>query len=492
MTSRLDGSAIRGTLKSCWQGLILCCTLLAVTAGNAADPVLLTVNSRQPGLQISSNALGLSYETRLLLPDTNGIHYFRPDNTPLVNAFKTLGVTSLRVGGNSVDAPEIAVPALEDVTALFEFARAAGVKVIYSVRLQDGDPRSATQIARHIHSHFAGMLDCFAIGNEPNYYKEYNVYQPRWTAIRDAILEGFPDAAFCGPDQNPSPVLSRQMVHDFGAPRGRLVLITQHSYPFGCSYKNPGTKDVEKLIPIDAAAACEKMLSPGAWTVYEEIRKGMADAVAGTPVAFRLTEVNSYWFSGLKGASDRYAAALWAVDYLHWWTANGSQGLNFHTGDRTGGAISLPCRYAAFVSDAGGYAMRPLAYGMKLFDLGGHGTHLPVTLSSNQNLVAYATQTGDKTVAVTLINKSHGAGASNTVVQIKLDSPLASSQVQAVFLSAPDGDIAAETGVTLGGAAIEKDGAWNGKWTTLPASSVSDSAITVTVPAASAAVIKFK
>lgn len=500
LTSRSDHGAVGGALKSCdrrrWPGPVLCGALLSLLAAghSAAEPVLLTVHSRQPGLQISSNALGLSYETRLMLPDTNGVHYFRPDNKPLVNTFKTLGVASLRIGGNSVDAPEIAVPKLEDVTALFEFARAAGVKVIYSVRLQDGDPRSAAQIARHIRTHFAGTLACFAIGNEPNYYKEYSVYKPRWTAIRDAILEEFPDAAFCGPDQNPSPVLCKQMIQDFGAPGGRLVMITQHSYPFGCSYKNPGTKDVTKLIPIDMAAAREKMLSPAAWTIYEEIRKGMADAVTGTPIAFRLTEVNSYWFSGLKGASDSYASALWAVDYLHWWTAHGAQGLNFHTGDRTGGAISLPCRYAAFVSAAGAYAMRPLAYGMKLFDLGGHGTHLPVTLSSapEQGLVAYATQTGDKTIAVTLINTAHGEGATNTTVQIRLDTPLTTSEAQVVFLTAPNGDIAAKSGMTLGDAAIQEDGTWNGRWTSLPASAVSSDGVIVNLPAASAAVIKFR
>jgi hypothetical protein len=328
---------------------------LTVVACVAAEPITISVDPRQPGAKISANTLGLSFETSLMLPNDKGVRYFRPDNKPLVELFKTLGVKSLRIGGNSVDAPEIPVPGQADVAALFEFASAADVKVIYSVRLQNGDPQSAVQIAKQIHDHYAATLESFAIGNEPGYYKNYEVYRAKWSAIRDAIVAVFPKARFCGPDQNPSPELCRKMVRDFGGASGRLVQLTLHSYPFGCSYRNPGERDVTKLVPIDDAAARESMLAPAAYGTYEKIRQGIADAVAGTPVSFRLTETNSFWFSGIKGASDSYASALWGLDYLHWWTSHGAAGLNFHTGDRTGGAVSLPCRYAAFVSSAQGY-----------------------------------------------------------------------------------------------------------------------------------------
>ena len=79
------------------------------------------------------------------------------------------------------------LPALEDVRSLFEFARRAKVKVIYSVRLEDGDPASAATYARLIQQGFREQLDSFAIGNEPDYYKDYDVYRTKWAAIRDAI-----------------------------------------------------------------------------------------------------------------------------------------------------------------------------------------------------------------------------------------------------------------------------------------------------------------
>ena len=488
----------------------LAAILLPTALAAAAGPVTVSVNTSAPGVEISPGMAGLSYETSLMLPDAKGVHYFRPDNKPLVDMFKTIGVKSLRIGGNSVDSPKIPIPGEEDVTNLFEFARAAGVKVIYSVRLEEStnsgtlpastsasNAESAAKIARLIHDHYAGVLDCFAIGNEPDYFKDFAVYSPKWKAIHDAIVAEYPEAKFCGPDQNPSPGLDKQMALNFGNEAGRLVEITQHSYPLGCSYKNPGApgvrEDASKLIPQDAARSRDKMLSPAAYKTYEGIYKGIAGAITNTSITYRLSECNSYWFSGLKGASDSYASALWGADYLHWWADHGADGLNFHTGDRTGGELSMSCRYAAFVTSGHGYEARPLAYGMKLFDLGGYGKKIPATVApaTNQNLVAYATLFERKTVSVTLINKTHGPGAKEETVQIKPDKPLTDSKVLVIFLRGRNNDLGGSSpDVTLGGAPIKEDGTWGGQWTQLPPSAAGNDAIAVTMPPASAVVVR--
>jgi hypothetical protein len=472
-----------------------------------AEPVTVSVNTSEPGKEVSPRMVGLSYETSLMLPGANGVHYFRPDNKPLVAVFKSIGVRSLRIGGNSVDSPKIPIPREDDVINFFEFAKAAGVKVIYSVRLEEStdigelpaftatsNAESAAKVVKLVHDHYPNVLDCLAIGNEPNYFKDYAVYSPKWKAIRDAIVAVYPESRFCGPDQNPSPGLDKNMVRDFGNNSGRLVEITQHSYPFGCSYKNPGARnDITKLVPFDAAASREKMLSPAAYNTYEGIYNGIASSIAGTSLSYRLSECNSYWFSGLKGASDSYVSALWAADYLHWWACHGADGLNFHTGDCTGGELSMPCRYAAFVTSENGYEVRPIGYGMKLFDLGGYGKELLVTVvsSTNQNLVAYATLSEGEMVCVTLINKTHGPEAKPDEVQIKLDKPLADSKVQVIFLRGRNDDISGSSAdVTLGDAKIKEDGSWSGQWTQLSASAVNNDVIDIKMPPASAAVVK--
>src|SRR5580658_896755 len=106
-----------------------------------AQPVAVsvTVTNGGSGPGLAPRFLGLSYESSMLLPKA-GHYYFDSHDQALINAFHTLGIKSLRVGANAVDDPKVAVPQTQDVDQLFDFARTAGVKVIYSFRLKNGDP----------------------------------------------------------------------------------------------------------------------------------------------------------------------------------------------------------------------------------------------------------------------------------------------------------------------------------------------------------------
>src|SRR5579862_9891641 len=107
--------------------------------------VRLTVHRNQAGPELPPQFLGLSYESSVLLP-RNGGYYFDSHDDAVVRMFKTLGIKSLRVGANAVDDPRIPVPAEADIDSLFAFARAAGVKVIYSFRLKNGDPANSARL----------------------------------------------------------------------------------------------------------------------------------------------------------------------------------------------------------------------------------------------------------------------------------------------------------------------------------------------------------
>ena len=364
----------------------------------AAKPIQVSVSLTAPEIQIPEHFVGLSYEASQILLRSNGTHYFSPSNKPLVTLFKTLGVKSLRIGGNSVDAPKGGPPTERDIDSLFQFARVAGVKIIYSVRLQDGDPQQAAKAAKYIHDNYADLLDCFAVGNEPSYLKPYETYRPKWKAMVDAMMAVAPGAKFCGPDTNTNGDWCKKLVGEFGS-TGWFSMITEHDYPGGGSYKNWDTKNVKDLIPIDPAPVREKMLSTEWNKRYLTVLNSMTDAVAGTKIPYRLTETNSLWYGGLEGASDSYASALWSIGYLYWWAEHGSKGLNFSTGDRTGGGdTTLPSRYAAFVTAGAEYDVHPLSYGMKVFDLGGHGRLVPVTMAGGDDTKAsaFATMSTDE------------------------------------------------------------------------------------------------
>src|SRR5665213_30120 len=101
---------------------------LCAQSGNAPSlQVTVATNANAKGIAIPSDFLGLSFETADTLPKSDGTYpYFRTSNHDLVSLFRTIGVRSLRIGGNTSDRPGVAVPDAQDIDQLFAFARTAG------------------------------------------------------------------------------------------------------------------------------------------------------------------------------------------------------------------------------------------------------------------------------------------------------------------------------------------------------------------------------
>src|SRR5262249_14384174 len=162
-----------------------------------------------------------------------------------------------------------------------------------------------------------------------------------------------------------------------------------------------------------------------------------------------------------------------------WWAAHGAAGVNFQNTEW------LPTD--TFYLDAStNYQMHVKAYGIRAFDLGGHGRVASVTVENQKglNLTAYAVSDATN-LYVTIINKEHGDGGRGATVSIHSPSSSPGSAA-AMFLTAPGGNLQATTGVTLGGATITNDAVWQGKWAPLKPST---NECLVTVPASSAAVV---
>jgi len=60
-----------------------------------------------------------------------------------------------------------------------------------------------------------------------------------------------------------------------------------------------------------------------------------------------------------------------------------------------------------------------------------------------------------------------------------------------IYMSVTNGDITADSGITIGGAGIKDNGTWSGKWKTLPSADKNGS-LTVPLSPAAAAVIKLQ
>ena len=470
---------------------------------NATEsPVTIALDPQHPGAVIAPNFSGLSFEVSLVLPAANGVHYFRPDNLPLINLFHTFGIKNLRIGGNTSDRDARQLPGEADLDSLFEFAKAAGVKVIYCLRLRNGDAQADAATVKYIMSHYATQMDCFSIGQEPSAYPvekkdtraqgermgaanekyQYSDYAADWKKFAAAIIAANPEVKFCGPSVHNNGMWAQKFMADFGH-SNHVSLVTEHLYPGGAGGKVPTPE-----IGIDRMLAGDSGMSNGFPKAYQKLHDSFVPAAVANALPYRLEEVNNYFNGGATNVINTFASALWGLDFMYWWAAHGAAGVNFHTGDKVAAGSELrPSKYTAYFTSTNGYLVRPLGYGIKAFDLGSHGKFIPVTISNpgNLNLTAYAVLGNDKIFYLTIINKEHGATARDAVV---VPDKVNIVGVQTLSLTAPNSDVAATSGETLGGGEIKNDGSWNGKWTTLPTNELGIFAVKVS--AASAVIIK--
>jgi hypothetical protein len=469
--------------------------LLALTLGllsptsSFAQPTpataAITITDDGTGPGIAPRFLGLSYEMTLVLP-RDGKYYFDPNDQALVNTFRLLGIKSLRVGAAGVDDPKNAVPQEKDIDSLFAFARAAGVKVIYSFRLKNGDPAVSARLAAYIAAHDADALDCFSIGNEPNAYdKTYESYIANWKPHYDAILAAVPNAMFDGPsvfaaDKNLFPA----KLADAFYPGGHIAMISDHYYVMGS-----GPDGGKKL-----AQARAHFFSNDTDTRFGKAFAAVGSKLMAKGIPYRIDELNNCFHGGAPGVSDTYAASIWALDASHWWAARHILGLNYHTGEMTkaDGTIGASA-YSAFLhqADGKGLEIRPESYGHLAFTQGalGRPLHVAIETTLSSSVTAYAYRADDGSLYVTLINKTFADKAAPLSVSLQLPAGVLAAGAQRMDLVQKTNDVTAQTDITLGGAPIDAQGGWAGKWAAAETGSTPNP--TVTVAPTSAAIIHF-
>jgi hypothetical protein len=446
--------------------------------------VSVAVTTNNTSAEIAPRFLGLSYESSMLLPK-DGKYYFNADDKALVQTFQTLGIKSLRVGANAVDDPTVPIPQEKDIDSLFNFARAAGVKVIYSFRLKNGDPADSARLAAYIAGHYADVLDSFSIGNEPNFFlKTYDAFFAQWKPHYDAILKAVPNAMFDGPSASgPYAIaLAKDLYAD-----GHLAMVSDHYYFLGSG------RAAEK----DPPASRARFLTNSLHRDYEKDFAQTGAVLKSNRVPYRIDELNSCYNGGAKDSSDTFASTLWALDCTYWWAQRQILGMNYHTGESVGrDGVFGAANYAAFIHrpDGNGFVMRPQAYALLAFTQGARGRSLQALIRADYSAYgyfnAYAYLDPGGSTYVTLINKSCGDNAHPVSVNVFFIVGIDSSGTwERMDLTQEAEDVSAKTGVTLGGAAVDAQGIWSGQWKKIEgADSVKQ---IVQVPPASATILRF-
>jgi len=162
--------------------------------------------------------------------------------------------------------------------------------------------------------------------------------------------------------------------------------------------------------------------------------------------------------------------------------AHGCCGVNFHN------TRWIPTD-TIYVGPSGGYRMNPKGYAFRAFDLGSRGRVEPTALTNpdHLNLTAYGVGTAN-TQYMTIINKEHGRrNARGAAVTIAFHG-FTADKAQVMLMLAPDDNVFARQGITLGGSAISNHAPWHGRWRVL--NSRSHGRFTLIVPPASAAIVR--
>jgi len=495
--------AVNCLLQLAYVIALFSCSHYLATASEESETRQASLDVRRPGPLVSSNFCGLSFEVAQLLPNDNGLHYFRKDNQPLINLFHSLGVKSLRVGGNTSDRDANKLPSAADWDSLFGFAKAAGVKVIYCLQLHKGDPQVAAQSVQYIMDHYGSLVDAFSIGQESTAYPvanlddrsanarmgpavehyDYSIYAKEWKRFAAVITAVVPQVKFCGPGVHLDGRWACAFMADFGH-SNHVALITEHLYPGGAA----------GAVPTPAIGR-SLMLSDDFQQTYQKLYESFVPQTISSGLPYRLEEVNNFYNGGATDVSDTFAAALWGLDFMYWWAEHGAAGVNFHTGDRVAAGSSLTvCKYTALLSTSQGYHVRPLGYGIKAFDLGSHGQIIPVVISGPKrpDLSIYAVLSEDQTLYVTVLNKQSNPKARHTKLALRLNGGHYTTAT-AMSLVTHDNNVAAREGQTLGGAVINEDGSWHGTWTSLKSSNLGDLSrdiLNMEIPPASGCIVR--
>ena len=386
---------------------------IAAPAPAAASQATITIDAAHPSGRLAADYVGLSYEMREL-----SMGSFDASKGNLVQVFKTLGRDSsnLRISGNTLDRDTLWVPAGEqpptplpewvantvgpaDLTRLNKFLVATGWKGQVGVNVGRWDPRLGADQARAMQQILGSRMVAAQCGNEPDQWVGKG-FRPAGYAYADylkdwqACAATFGNTKLAGPDAaSPRSPWAASLAKD---EKARLAMLTTHQYSM------PAVGSAELLLSPETLAAQLNSVTPN------------LTAAKAQGLTFRIDETNSAFGGGVEGVSETHASALWSFDYTMQMAKAGADGVNLHGGL---GVCMAPLfngrfqRYtpicAATEADekAKIYKAMPEFYGIYLTSRMGPGKFLPVTLTTDRNVTAYAVKGDDGKTRIAVIQK---------------------------------------------------------------------------------------
>ncbi len=393
----------------------LALSLFSYSTLSAQTMAAVTVTTNSLGTQIPVDFLGLSMEWQYAQD------YFgttsAPNNT-FFQLMENLGTGVYRIGGNSTDewcwdsGPSQCQHQMTAgmINSIFNASAKTGFGVIAGVNLTDGSTTNAVDTVTAflndgLNAYPGSKLIGAEIGNEPDlfdtstntsdatYPSSYTIgdnesdYKKFITALNaNATTKGVPwvGPAFAGGwSSQLGSWISAAKSNGVGTTLPNPALITIHNYPLSNCGSSAGTGTISGL------------LSASAMTSHIAQYGGYEQTAANAGYKLRVAETNSSACGGSPGVSDVQAAALWAMDDMFEYAQAGIVGVNFHGG---GTSTSNGEDYSAVFTTGSngqgtasqGATVAPLYYGMLMFSNATGKYLLPTTVSTSDNIKAYA------------------------------------------------------------------------------------------------------
>jgi hypothetical protein len=434
---------------------------------------------------VASGFAGFSYEKTHMTNNS-----FTGKNSALIALHKLVAPTVVRIGATDVNnctwvpaaQPQVTQGSFSksigtvDVDGLADLMSATGNRVIYGINFVANDPTNSAAEATYAFGKLGSSLYGFEIGNEMNQVGTWpGTLKPQWESIANAILASAPSAKMVGPAA--SGPYSLSLTTPFAADeKGKnLVLLTGHYYA-GTRGRPDGV--LATLLTLNTSTGTSGLLGFLTNTNAAAVNNSIPDG-------YRVGECNTFGGHGVDGLSNALISALWGIDFMFYSALHGASGVNFHGGEK-GQDGNNPFYYSP-IEELNGVVtnVNPLFYGMVLFNLVGTGHLLATTASASgdSNFTAYAIQRADGTVMVVLDNKDETKSVNATV-----NVGAAVTSASAIYLMSTPASQTAQTGITLAGAGIGKDGSW--KYAAPYAMTTSGSSVIVPVPPASAVLLR--
>ncbi|HET9123438.1 MAG TPA: glycosyl hydrolase family 79 C-terminal domain-containing protein [Solirubrobacteraceae bacterium] len=392
----------------------------------------------------------------------------------LLRGLTPVGRPSIRIGGQSTDRswwPVRGHPQPRGVTQSLgprwmrsarALLRVTDARLMLGINLEAGSARLARAEADALVAGLgAGNIRALEVGNEPNLYRAIPWYRvqggrrlgwyahagaPVWSrpaswgprgflAQFSRIAAGLPRLPLAGPETVPGPWLAA-----FAGLLGRgsrVRMLSTHAYGLNQCVTDPAAPQYPSVAHLLGLGASRGMYA------------GLASAVAAAQRhgdGLRIDEMGSVTCNGRRGVSDTFAAALWVMDALFEGDRLGVGGVNLHTYPGSSNGLFDFAYDRATRSWRG--VVHPLYDGALMFARAAPpGSRLLRVLSPPQTrLRAWATRGADGRLRLLLINDSTDRTAQ---VRVRLPRGYRGTAASIERLRAPGA--AATTGITIGG-----------------------------------------